>query len=345
MRSRFAPAAIAFGAAAAVAALGQPAAAEAVHLSYSVPADCPAEAALTEGIAANGGHLMRAPDGLPARSFTLTIAKTTNVTGRLTIRDRDGRESTRVVRGERCEEVVQAVAVIASFALVPDVTASPEPPSTPAPAAAPEPPEPTAPQVLEPAPDQSAKDSGPLPAGWRFGASAEGTVEQVGGSTFAPGLAAYVDIVHDVPDPSAFGLRLGIEIAKGAAGYEGPSPNLNGLDMNVERRVLRLDVCPVRAVASQPWSSSTIEAWACGRLDAGVLQFTEGSPGSQVRPWVAPGSKVATRWVDRRFFFELEANISFPLLRETVVDGSGTAVYHVPWAVGGGGIGVGWFLL
>jgi hypothetical protein len=60
---------------------------------------------------------------------------------------------------------------------------------------------------------------------------------------------------------------------------------------------------------------------------------------------VAPGSKVAVRWVDRRFFFELEGNITFPLVRETVVDASGTAVYHVPWAVGGGGIGVGWFLL
>jgi hypothetical protein len=171
--------------------------------------------------------------------------------------------------------------------------------------------------------------------------SAEGTLGQLGGSTFAPGLAAYVDIIHDVPDPSAFGLRLGIEMAKGVA-----NDNADGLgQLNVARMVLRMDVCPVRAVASQPWSTSTIEALACGRLDAGVLQFTPDSSDSQARPWVAPGSKVAVRWVDRRFFFEFEANLTFPLFREVVVEGSGTTVYHVPWAVGGGGIGIGWFFL
>jgi hypothetical protein len=235
---------------------------------------------------------------------------------------------------------------------VPDVTASPEPPGTPAPEAAPEPPEPPelpeppVRQVLEPARDQSADDSGPLPAGWRFGVAAEGTLGQVGGGAIAPGLAAYVDIVHDVPNLSAFGLRLGAEIAKGVASFESAGPYLYGhASIDVERRVLRLDACPIRAVASQPWSTSTIEAWACGRLDAGVLQATQGSSNSPDRPWVAPGSRVAVRWVDRRFFFELEGNVTFPLLRELVVYGSGTATYRIPWAVGGGGIGVGWFLL
>jgi hypothetical protein len=355
MPARFAPGVVAFGAAAVAAALGKPAAAEAVHLSYSAPAGCPGEAALTEAIATNGGHLMRAPEELPARTFALTIAKTSNVSGRLIMRDREGRESTRIVRGAGCEEVVQALAVVAAFALEPDVVASPGPPSTPAPAPArelpapPEPAEPTeppSPQVHEPARDQSAYDVGPLPAGWRFGASAEGTLGQVGGGIVAPGVAAHVDVVHDVADLSAFSLRLGAEIAKGVARYESTSPYYSTTStMDVERRVLRLDACPVRAVASQPWSSSTLEAWACGRLDAGVLQVVQSASDSQTRPWVAPGARVAARWVERRFFFELEGNLTFPLLREIVVGASERVAYRIPWAVGGGGIGVGWFLL
>jgi hypothetical protein len=352
MPPRFAPGVLAIGAAAAAAALGKPAAAEAVHLSYNAPAGCPDEAALTEAIATNGAHLMRAPEGLPARTFTLSIAKTTGVSGRLTMRDRDGRESTRVVRGAGCEEVVQALAVIASFALEPDVVASPEPPSTPAPAAAPvraepaEPTEPPAPEVREPASDQAEYDTGPLPAGWRFGPSAEGTLGQVGGGAVAAGVAAYVDLVHDVPDLSAFSLRLGAEVAKGVAGYSSTDPYYSAHStMDVERRVLRLEACPVRAVASQPWSTSTVEAWACGRVDTGVLEVAQGTSDSQTRPWVAPGARVAARWVDHRFFFELEGNLTFPLLREIDLGASERVSYRIPWAVGGGGIGVGWFLL
>jgi hypothetical protein len=342
------------GAAAAAGTCAGSARSETIHFEYDAPASCPTEASLAHTIALDGGHVTPAPDAVPARSFRVAIVEGSGVIGRLVVRDRDGRDSTRTIRGERCEDVARSLAVLVSLALEPDAI----PPAATERSAVQEP---RSPPVRDARPEEPPADPGPLPPGWRVGASAEGTVWQLA-SQAALGFAGYVDLVHDVPGFSAFALRLGGELATSSVTYAGPGFALPGggppvpLDqhLGLTRRLLRLEACPVRGVASQPWSSSTIEAWACGRFDAGELEADNGPTDTQRQPWSALGPLVRVRWVDRHFFFDLEGGVTFPLLRGAFEDHSSngswfgqapSVVYRVPAVLAGGGIGIGWFVL
>jgi hypothetical protein len=157
----------------------------------------------------------------------------------------------------------------------------------------------------------------------------------------AAGVAAYVDLVHDVPDWSAFALRLGAEVAESSVGNA--RTTVFGAT-NLERRSLRAEVCPARALARQPWDASTIELWACARLDAGVVQATAPSTVPVNNAWLATGPNVAVRWVTRHFFFEVGGGLAFPLERRLTLEAHG-AEYRVPGTLGVVGLGVGWFVL
>jgi hypothetical protein len=327
-------------AAAAVVACPRPARAESVRFSYQAPASCPNEADFAGTVASDGGRLAPA-EGAEARSFQVDLVpggdRTGTVTGRLVVRDRDGHASTRTIHGARCEEVARSLAVLVSLALEADpAEAAPaesgSPSASPSSASSTTPPQTSA--VPAPALDRATwperdaspaptDDAVPLPAGWRIGASAQGAVWGLG-SGVGVGAAAYVDVVHDVPDLAAFALRIGAEA-------DTTNPNA----MGVSRRIIRLDACPWRALASQPWTSSTAEMWACGRFDAGVL-----STGDDL-PWVAAGASLRARFVERHFFFELEGGVMFPLVKRSSLDG----VFPIPAVSAGGGIGVGWYFL
>jgi hypothetical protein len=236
--------------------------------------------------------------------------------------------------------VVSSLGVLMSLALDPDVAESAGPEPAPAPAVTPEPPKP-------PAADQDsrkpAEAAGPLPFGWRFGASTEGSLGGLG-TSMAAGVGAYVDLVHDVPDWSAFALRLGAELAQSSVG-DVPAI-FSGHAANLQRRVLRAEVCPARALARQPWDASTLELWACARLDAGVVEASSNSTVPVANAWVAPGPRVAVRWVTRHFFFELGGGLAFPLDRRLALSGNAKGgEYHVPGTLGVFGLGLGWFVL
>ncbi len=328
------------------------AAAESIRFSYEAPeSGCPTEAALTAAIAQDGGHIARASAELPARSFLVTVEVAGDVTGHLVVRSPDGHESTRSVRGARCDDVVRSLAVLVSLALEPDS----RPPAAPAPAS----PNPPPPRMLDAKPDSPPEQEGPLPPGWRLGASAEGTLSALA-SQVATGFAAYVDIVHDVPNLSAFALRIGGEIATAGiewgSGGKGPPLQLGESVFwgheGLVRRVARVETCPLRAVASRPWSSSTIEAWACARFDVGEIKTTDLSPEARSL-WEAAGSVLRVRFVNRRFLLDLEGDLMFPLTRDVLGPRGGMSVfgapsnigYRVQPVLGGVGIGVGWFLL
>jgi hypothetical protein len=320
--------------------------AETIHFSYAAPAGCPSEGALVEAIVRDGGHIMRAADGLSARAFFVDIREAGDVTGRLLVRDRSGQESTRTIRGARCEDVASSLAVLVSLALEPGATEAPPAVVTRSPA---EPPR-NALVVHDASAGEPPDDTAPLPYGWRLGPSASGTLGFLG-SRAVLGLAAYVDLVHDVPNAAAFAVRLGGEVGFGSIPPSAASPPpQNGGAVGMKRRVLRLDGCPVRGVVRQPWSSSTIEAWACARFDLGDMEAGDGLD-TQHHTWAAPGPVLRVRWVDRRFFFEIEGAVTFPLRREGYVRSpssfstSEAPEYRVPAVVGGSGIGVGWFFL
>jgi hypothetical protein len=338
MRTRVSVGAAALGAAVAATGLAPTAQAEAVHLSYTAPASCPAEAALVDAVVRNGGHLTREAEALPARSFAVSVEEGRGITGRLAVRSLTGEEAVRTIQGTRCEDVVSSLGVLVSLALDPDVASPAEPEPAPTPGVAPEPP---ASHAAEKDRTTPKDPPGPLPFGWRFGASTEGSLGGLG-TDIAAGLAAYVDLVHDVPDWSAFALRVGAEIAASSTG-DNRTPNFSGRS-GLQRRVLRAELCPARALVRQPWDASTIELWACARLDAGVVQASSGSFAPVDTAWLAPGPKLAVRWVTRHFFFELGGGLMFPLDRRLALDAYGDA-YRAPGTLGVFGIGIGWFVL
>jgi hypothetical protein len=158
-RRRHASLAASLCAVAAAEAYAPPSHAETIHFSYAAPAGCPSEGALVEAIAQDGGPLVRAADGISARTFFVEIRQAGDVTGRLLIRDRGGQESTRTIRGTRCEDVASSLAVLVSLALEPGATEAPPAMLTRSPAERPR----DAPAVQDASAGGSPDDAAPLP--------------------------------------------------------------------------------------------------------------------------------------------------------------------------------------
>jgi hypothetical protein len=324
-------------------ALADPA--EAVRFSYEAAASCPKEAQFVEAVLENGGPFAHAAAGAPAREIRVRIAQGDHVTGQVVVRDRTGTEAVRTIVGERCEDVAGALAVLVSLTLEP-AAAAPEPAAMPSPAPAARATSAARAEVVPPSAERPAAPEA-LPPGWRLGASAGGTVSGLG--SMGLGVAAYVEVIRDVRDGFAPALRLGVELAHGDAsvatsGASGP----NNDTVSLSQRLVRLDACPLRAVAMRPWSPAPIEAWACARLDAGVLDaIASNLPGAtnMQRAWMAAGSLVHVRWVVRRFFVDLEGGIVVPLLRERFYVEPSTGVYQVPTVTGAGGLALGVYFL
>ena len=326
---------VALGAAGESSALAAPA--EAVHFSYEAPPNCPTEAQFFESIREDGGAFTRAPEGPTTREFHVRITQGDPISGQLVVREPGGSAATRTIAGARCQDVAQALAVLVSLALASESDGAPvvAAPVRPAPVS-------RKVEVDSPPADRSLE---PLPPGWRLGLSAEGVVGGLG--SLGLGLAAYVEVIRDVPDGFAPALRLGVEVAQGDAGYS-PNADFSGDGVSLSRRVVRLDACPLRLVAVRPWSPSPLEAWVCARLDAGVLDVSAPNlptPSQIERAWMAAASLVHVRWVARRLFVDLEGGVGFPLLRERFYVEPSTSAYQVPTVTGTGGLAVGVYFL
>jgi hypothetical protein len=194
-----------------------------------------------------------------------------------------------------------------------------------------------------PAPAERSTTLDPLPPGWRVGLAGEGSLNSLGSAGL--GLAAYLEIIRDVPDGFAPALRLGFEVVQSTASASDSLSDSAALT----RRVGRLDACPLRTVAARPWSPSPIEAWACARFDAGVLNaiaLNQPNAHDVQRPWMAVGGYAHIRWVVSRFFLDIEGGLSFPLVSTQLYAGDpANVLYRVPFVTGSGGLALGAYFL
>jgi hypothetical protein len=319
---------------------------EPIVLVYEAPQSCPSESEFAGAIERDGGHFTRRPQGDRAREFRVLIAAQREVTGRLVVRDGASTEVVRTIHGDRCDDVVRSLAVSVALALEPE-RGRPAASSDAVSAAPPGPAEDArATPVPEPDAPQPAPGPEPLPPGWRLGVSAEGTASGVGSMAF--GLAAYVEVIRDVPEGLAPALRLGVEAVSGSGGVAVDQTGYANGFAKLSRQVLRADGCPLRLVAARPWSASTFELWGCARFDAGrvsVVDPNQPAPPDTQRAWVAAGAIGHVRWVARRLFFYLEGGAMFPLVRARFVVQPSWTVYEIPAMTGAGGLGVGVFFL
>jgi hypothetical protein len=311
---------------------------EAIRFTYDAPVGCPTEAEFLEAVSRDGGHLARVLDDRGARAFAVAIESASPAVGRLTVRDAEGREAVRSIRGERCEDLAQSLAVLVALSLQPRAM-------TPAVV------RPEVPPRAAPEPGEDARTVSETPRErWRLGVSTGPTLTGGASPGALLGLALSVEAQRDVPGVLAPAFRLGAELSV-AQISGGSSSSATSGPVPVEsfsRRIARFDACPLRWMAAPPWSRSTIGAQACARFDGGVLDVrSSGFPGARsvTRAWAAAGAILRIRSVWSFVFLDVEGGMMVPVLRERFFVEPASEVYEVPPVAGVVGLEIGGFFL
>jgi hypothetical protein len=349
--------------------------AEPVRVDIQAPSDCADGILFLDEVRSRTPLVRAAVEGEPARVFRVTVTRDGAVArGTLVVQEGDHASTPRRVLGASCEEVVQALALVAALAVDPLASMVPrlqgEKPATPGttapPALSPAVPSTAAPPALPvaaPRPNDSRiADESRQPQTTRRAAPPErpragaiGSTKPsrgaVGARRWAWTAGALFDVIgaEDIPvvGASVFGQLewqdetvLSPSVRLGAAGFGGRSIPKGPGDGRFEWWTGQLDVCPVRALLSEG-----IVARPCVAAETGVLAARGGGvPNAQspLVPWTSVGGLALLEW---RFspLFTLEAygGVRAPVTRQTFLFSPGFAVYKVPWAFLVAGTGVG----
>jgi hypothetical protein len=318
---------------------------EPIHLQYDAANTCPSGADFLDLVHADGGKLTEPRSTEDSRAVSVSIEGSGPFRGRLHVRAPDGAEADRRIEGETCDEVARALAIMLVLAV--DMQAPPPPASESPPRVAPTPrDDPEAPTVLLVRPLER----------WRVGLSASGTIGTGASPGPDPAVAAYVEVAYDGAGALSPSFRVGAEtgatwtINEEAQSSPAPLSGLStGPEATLQHKLARLDACPVRWIAAQPWDADYLSAQPCARVEAGTLDVRSniGSGNETKRLWLAAGATLRVRWMlFHGAFFEAEGGVLFPLLRDRFfLERPSTDVFVVPAAGGMAGIGFGMFVL
>jgi hypothetical protein len=145
---------------------------ESVHIDYTAPADCPAATAFIGSLRARTTRFRQAAPDEEVRRFRVRVtASELTFSGSLEIHSPDGSTAVRSVDATICEEVANALALVAALAIDPNALTSKPPPATddPAEPRAEPPTEPRADPDMDPAtmrlvrPPSAAPQPAPVP--------------------------------------------------------------------------------------------------------------------------------------------------------------------------------------
>ncbi len=338
-----------------------------VHITYDAPATCPSEKDFVELVAQAEGRLVQASEAQAMQSFVLRVSGNSPVTGRLLVRERDGSEVVRELNDPQCDAVVRAAAVVVALSAGAPAAMPSNPDSPEAPPPAPESPEPSPPaESLAPlpvvpgiaagipadplhddadvSPDESPVKSPSTHHAWRFDVSGEGVIGTGAKPSMTPGFAAYLELLEETPELFAPSIRVGFQA----------DMNQGSADIGAVRRTVgRIDACPFRAVAAQPWSTDAFTIQACARVDIGKMDVTSWALDTQYdvqQLWLATAGLVRLRWMSKSIFLELEGGAVVPLVRASFAFGgpeypSDPRDFEVPPIAGTMGLGFGVFFL
>jgi hypothetical protein len=359
--------ALALGARAAGAADSEP-----IRIRFEAAGGCPDEAAFLDQIRARTAKARVAVAGEKARTFSVRLTQEgRSIRGRLSISIEESADTAdlREVTGERCAEVVSALALITALAVDPRASTAPPArlplPRLPAPplgsgdASAPSPAAPPRSQLPpnHPAPylpplSWASLEVAPLPvipgvvaargSSWRF--SVGMAVAAFGG--IAPPLAAgatlFLEAARVDRGALAFAPSLRLAAIQVDSGYVTVAPVVARFQL----RAARAELCPVRLVLGAGASASI---GACASFDVGAVLaqgWAIGASESRLRPWAAPGAGGRLRWtIAENVELQLEGGGSFPLVRDTFFIAPNIDVHAVPATAGwfAGGVGVHFF--
>jgi hypothetical protein len=245
---------------------------EPYRIEYTAPSGCSSREAFVRELVGRTPLVRVAAEGSRAATYVVTLGPLTNdMMGELVLRELDGRETRRALRGKTCDEVVSALAFIAAILVDPEaVSRTP----TEAPRHAP-PRQPVVPDESERPP--SSEDG----SGFRFGAGAGASLE----TSVSPDVAfgPFAELVAERTNEGARGMSFGIAFHRVTA----PSVLTRAGRAHFTWTAARGWFCPL----SLP-SRGIFSFLPCGALEGGTL-VADGSATidekTVVRPWLAFG--------------------------------------------------------
>jgi hypothetical protein len=289
-------------------ALGLPAAGSVeapipIRIVFDAPPDCSTIEAFYQGVRSRTDRVRRAETGETGTELGVRVTKTAGkVHGELNLTGEHGESDRRVVDGETCDEVVEALSLTAALALDPTARVSR--------AAAPPVPAPLA-SVPKPCPPPPLVPT--FPNSFELALHARGAAAQVvtpdvsfGGSigvSFAP--------VASAPSPS-FGIALG---------YLGNDLLAVPDDASTHLTIATLSVCPIHF----PTDSDSFFVTPCIVARGGFLEargLGVSNPAWAVRTYWSLGVEATLAFgLGGGFFAELAPALDFPLVKRRFVAG------------------------
>jgi hypothetical protein len=298
---------------------------EETHIEYSVPLGCPSEDAFLVQVRARTSRFVETGDAIHARTFFISIARSDHaVSGHLVVRSAGGEQSVRDVAGNRCEDVVAAMALIVALDLDPNASTSPfAPPTASSQQAANVP-------GAELSPEHARASTF---SRWSIGLGIHAALD--GGLAPRPLLGASFFVEADGPPRGLFvpTVRVAFERATSAADAAGHGPSANFV-----WTAGMVEACPAR------WTSGSLGVSPCIRVEGGLIEAAGANidpARSDRRPWLAAGIGAEGRW----FFFtplflDAEVGARFPLVRTRYFfQPNNATLYDTPlvgWTAGAG---------
>lgn len=270
---------------------------ERVHLAYEAPPACAARATLEAAVAARAPAVVFTPPADDARVFAVVITETdAGYRGSLAVGSTGGTAS-RELAAARCDDLVQALALVIALAI--DPAALSAPPSITAP--------PPPPAVVRPSP-------------WRAAALIGGGVS--GGVT--PGAAPAVAVEARL-------VRRGLGHAALTALLGGSERSVGDGDAAFRWLAGRGSLCwQWLHGAIDADACGHLEMGAINADGMGIARAHEAA-----RTWLAPGAHAAARWTGRRFLLEAQGGVSVPILRDRYYFDPGGTIHRTwiatPW--------------
>jgi hypothetical protein len=249
------------------------AAPEPYRIEYAAPSGCSSREMFVRELLGRTPLVRVAESGGPSAVYVVTLSQRTNdLFGELVLRERDGRETRRALRGKTCDEVVSALAFIAAILVDPDAVSR-----TPTEAPRRAPPRRAAP-LLEGSEGSAYSEQGTR---FRVGAGAGASLE----TSVSPNVAfgPYAELVVERTSDGARGLSFGLALHR----VNAPSVLTRAGRAHFSWTAARGWFCPF----SLP-SRGAVSFVPCGAVEGGTL-VAEGSETigekTVVRPWLAFG--------------------------------------------------------
>ncbi|HEY1956087.1 MAG TPA: hypothetical protein VGH28_10745 [Polyangiaceae bacterium] len=303
----------------------------AVKIDWEADARCPPESTFVDQVHARSPRVLI--DASAARTLVVRIARAgEKTTGRIELREADGASTQRSVAGASCQEVIEALGLVAAVALDPLASTAPTTETPPAGSShgvsTTETPPASSSRRVPAAETSTATPSGGAPASpWGFVAGVDGEV--VAGPT--PDVTFATPVFFEATRALSEHVALG-----GGLRFERTGETTSGGDFTWTAGAAQF--CVVLR-------GGRVRFDACARGDFGTIDARgeNVTPArSATRPWADAGLALAFRVrIAGPVFFELEGSGGFALVQDRFFVQPDATVYQVPVWTGHGGAGLG----